>query len=91
MIEVKINTETGTIQVMLAQGNYLEVVDTWNNRKLLMILLRLLKGADGKPLMTFEEIAKALGYADRRNVNNFFREFQQCGMDFLEYLRRKDR
>jgi len=89
MIEMKINTEEGRIQVKVAEGSYLELVDSWNNRKVLMIMLRLIKGEDGKAVMTFEEIAKALGYSDRRNVNNFWREFCQCGMDFSQYLRRK--
>ena len=89
MIEVKFNTQTSTIQVIIQQGCQLQVPDTWNNKRLLLILLRLLQGNNDKPLMSFAEIAQAFGYADRRNVNNLWREFELSGMDFLDYLRRK--
>lgn len=89
MIEVNVSTETATIQVIIPQGCQLQVPDTRNNKRLLLILLRLLQGTNGKPLMTFAQIAAAFGYADRRNVNNFWREFEQSGRDFLAYLARK--
>jgi hypothetical protein len=61
MIEVKVSTETTTIQVTIPQGGQLEVPDTRNNKRLLLILLRWLQGTDGKPLMTFAEMAQAFG------------------------------
>lgn len=89
MLEVNVSTEGGRIQVVLPPGSTLQLPDTWNNRRVMMVLLRLFVGANGKPLMTFAEIAQAFGYPDRRNVNNFWREFEQSGCDFLDYLKRK--
>lgn len=89
MVEVPVSIQSGTIQVALPPGSQLEMVDTWNNRRLLMLLLRLLHGADGKPLMSFAAIAQAFGYKDRRNGHNFWREFEQSGQDELQYLERK--
>ncbi len=89
MLEVNVSMEGDQIQVVLPPGSTLQMPDTWNNRRLMMVLLRLLAGADGKPLMTFAEIAQAFGYPDRRNVNNFWRAFEQSGCDFLDYLKRK--
>src|SRR5712692_7639501 len=88
-LAVNISTASGTIQVALGEGYQLEVVDTWNNRRLLLVLLRLVQGPRGKPALTFADIAQAFGYADRRNVNNFWREFEQSGEDFFDYLQRK--
>jgi len=88
-IAVQVNTASGTIQVALGEGYRLEGVDTWNNRRLLRVLRRLVQGPEGKPAWTFADIAQAFGYADRRNVNNYWREFQQSGEDFWDYLQRK--
>jgi hypothetical protein len=38
---------------------------------------------------TFQEIAEAFGYADRRNVHNYWREFVACGQEFFAFVRRK--
>lgn len=88
-LAVKINTTPATIQVQLGENRYLTLADTWNNRRLLLVLLRQVGDADGKPALTFAEIAQAFGYADRRNVNNFWREYEQSGGDCLAYLQRK--
>src|SRR5713226_5719073 len=88
-LAVKINTEPATIQVQLGESGCLTLADTWNNRRLLMVLLRLVGNAQGKPALTFEAIAQAFGYADRRNVNNFWREYEQSGGDCLAYLQRQ--
>jgi transposase-like protein len=88
-LAVKINTEPATIQVQLGESGCLTLADTWNNRRLLMVLLRLVGNAQGKPALTFAEIAQAFGYRDRRNVNNFWREYEQSGGDCLAYLQRQ--
>jgi transposase-like protein len=43
----------------------------------------------GKPFFTWQEIADAFGKKDRRNMQNFMQQFQQCEGDFLRYLARK--
>ena len=69
----------------------IELKDTMPNRKTLSVLIRELKdGESGKPIFTFQEIADNFGYADRRNPNNFYREFHASGEDFLEFLSRKN-
>ena len=54
-----------------------------------MIFLRCLRSPDGRPLLTHEEIARQLGYTDRRNVHNFWMEFEACGQDLEAFLRRR--
>jgi len=78
-----------TLCLLLPLGLWLELPDTWTNRRGIMILLRCLRRADGRPLVTYEHIAQALGYADRRNVHNYWAEFEACGQDLLAYLRRR--
>jgi transposase-like protein len=64
--------------------------ETENNKRLLFILLRLFVcPMTGKPFFTWQEIADAFGKKDRRNMQNFMQEFQQCEGDFLRYLARK--
>ena len=63
--------------------------NTKSNLKILFIFLRLLKDIKGKHLLTFNSIAEKFKYKDRRNINNYFRIFQKCGEDFLDYLKRK--
>lgn len=75
--------------IELPDGLRLEVADSWANRRGLMVFLRCLRSADGRALMTYEEIARQLGYADRRNVHNFWMEFEVCGEDLEAFLRRR--
>jgi hypothetical protein len=75
--------------VLLPLGLWLEVPDTWANRRGVMILLRWLRRADGRPLVTYEQIAQALGYADRRHVHNFWAEFEVDGADLAAFLQRR--
>ncbi len=62
--------------IMLPMGLWFELPDTWANRRGAMILLRGLRQRDGRPLVTYEHLAQELGYADRRNVHNFWAEFE---------------
>jgi hypothetical protein len=66
-----------------------EVANTWLNEKVFLIFLRLWQDDTGKAVYTFQEIAEAFGYADRRNVHNYWREFVACGTEFFALLRRK--
>ncbi len=56
--------------ILLPLGLWLEMPDTWANLRGIMILLRSLRAPDGRPLVTYAQIAQALGSADRRNVHN---------------------
>ena len=68
----------------------LELADTRSNRQVLMVILRAFRNPEtGKPLFTFQNIADAFNYRDRRNVNNYWREFQNCGEDISNYIARK--
>ena len=71
--------------IMLPMGMWFELPDTWANRRGAMILLRGLHQRDGRPLVTYEYLAQALGYADRRNVHNFWAEFEASGSDLAAF------
>jgi hypothetical protein len=75
--------------LLLPLGLWLELPDTRANRRGIMILSRCLRRADGRPLVTYEHIAQALGYADRRHMHNYWAEFEACGRDLLAYLSRR--
>src|SRR6267143_614481 len=78
-----------TFQILLPMGLWFTLPDTWSNRRGAMILLRGLHRRDGWPLVTYEHLAQALGYADRRNVHNFWAEFETCGGDLAAFLQRR--
>ena len=78
-----------SLQIKLPGGLWLEMADSWANRRGLMVFLRCLRSPDGRPLMTLEQIAGQLGYADRRNVHNFWMEFEACGEDLDAFLSRR--
>ncbi len=78
-----------TLSILLPMGLWFELPDTWSNRRGAMILLRGLRRRDGWPLVTYEHLAQALGYADRRNVHNFCAEFEACGGDLVAFLQRR--
>ena len=40
-------------------------------------------------MFTFSDISKSFGLKHRQDSNNFYREFQACGEDFLMFLQRK--
>ena len=77
------------MQLQLPDGLWVEMPDTWSNRRGLMIMLRCLRTATGRPLVTYEQLAAGLGYADRRNVHNFWMEFEACGSDLEAFLVRR--
>ncbi len=78
-----------TLQILLPMGLWFALPDTWANRRGAMILLRGLHRRDGWPLVTYEHLAQEMGYADRRNVHNFWAEFEACGSDLAAFLQRR--
>ena len=81
--------QTQPLCIMLPLGLWFELPDTWANRRGAMILLRGLHQRDGRPLVTYEYLAQALGYADRRNVHNFWAEFEASGSDLAAFMQRR--
>jgi len=79
----------GWLVLRLPEGLWVEMPDTWSNRRGLMIFLRCLRTAEGRPLVTFAQIAAEMDYADPRNVHNFWMEFASCGGDLASYLARR--
>jgi len=60
------------------------------NRKILGVLGREVKDAQtGKPVFTFQQLADQLAYNDRRDVQNFHREFRASGDDVQNFVSRK--
>lgn len=60
------------------------------NKKSLSIFLRACCHPEtGKPLFTYQQIADALGYKDRQDTNNFWRQFEASGKQFRDFLQRK--
>ncbi len=60
------------------------------NTKSLSIFLRACCHPEtGKPLCTYQQLADALGYKDRQDTNNFWRQFEASGKQFRDVLQRK--
>ena len=76
---------------LLPMGLWFALFDTWANRRGAMLLLRGLRRRDGWPLVTYEHLAQALGDADRRNVHNFWAEFEACGAALAAFLPRRQK
>jgi len=89
MTYLETSQHEGQLTVKTPQWNF-QIADTKSNRKVLMVILRSLQNPrTDRPLFTFKKIADAFGYPDRRNVNNYWRDFEQCGQDILNYIHRK--
>ena len=81
--ETKIGVTIGNMRV--------ELKESPANRKTLSVLVRELKFVEsGTPVLTFQEIADELGYADRRNVQNFHKEYKNSGENFQDFLSRNN-
>lgn len=77
------------INVKMSQWD-LSIADTATNRKILLVFLRSLKDSvNNKHIFTFQKIADEFGYADRRNVNNYWRDFEKSDLDILRLITRK--
>jgi len=56
----------------------------------LSVVARELRDVEtGESVLTFQQIADGLGYADRRNVQNVHREFRESGEEMQQFLSRK--
>ena len=87
LVEVRVCDDV--INVALNVPVRFSLAKTNANIKLIIVFLRLLLAKDGSAICTFSQIARLFGYSDRRNVNNYWREFQQHNSDFLSFLSRK--
>ena len=87
-LTVTIHDDMMTIQ---SQGFCLKFPDVGKNKKALLPILRGFYDPDtGKSLFTYQEIADALGYKARQNVENFVAEFQAHGGDLHQYVSPKN-
>lgn len=86
---VTIEREQGLIKVSILVPVIFSLPETKANLKFLYVFLRLLTTVTGKDLLTFDSIAFLMGFKDRRNVNNFYREFNEAKCDILAFLTRK--
>ena len=78
-----------TLQILRPMGVWCARPDTWSNRRGAMSLLRGLHRRDGWPLVPYEPLAQALGYADRRTVPTFWAECETCGGALAAFLPRR--
>lgn len=87
-LAVEINENTIEIRSQAFCG---EFQNTDENQKALFVFLRLLSCPEtGKSLFTNQQVADAFGKKDRRDIDNFVRDFRKRGGDFLRYLARKN-
>jgi len=63
--------------------------DTPINRYSLIVWLRWLVDAKGKPLFTLQELAPIVGSTNRQAANQHIEDFRQCGEDFRDFVLRK--
>jgi hypothetical protein len=89
MAYLQIKSHDNTV-VIRSQAFCCNFPKTWTNQKVLVVILRALRSPEtGKPLFTYQCLADAFGYPDRRNIHNYCQEFERCGGDLGDYLRRK--
>lgn len=89
MAELMIEEKDNTFVIRTPYGSW-EFNNDPMNKKLSLIFLRSWQDLQtGKPLYTFQAIADAFGYEDRRNVNNYWREFEASEGQFSRFLLRK--
>ena len=80
-----------TTMCIRSQAFCCEIQQTDENQKALFVFFRLLSCAEtGKALFTYQQLADAFGKKDRRDIENFVRDFRKRGGDFLTYLARKN-
>jgi hypothetical protein len=89
MVAVEGETRANT-RVRKSQAWCCAIRNTWANRNVICIMRRALRSPEtGKPLCPYQGLAEAFGYPDRRNLPNFWQEFQPSVADFEAYLRRQ--
>jgi hypothetical protein len=88
---VTVDYQDGKLKVSILEPCQFAIKDTKANRKILYILFRLLTNIAGETLLTFAMISRIFGLNSRQASNHFYREFQDAGYDFGDYLKRKKR
>src|SRR5690349_14880085 len=63
--------------------------NTSSNRHLLLVWLRWLVDAHGKPLFTLQELAVIVDSTNRQAASQHLEDFRQCGEDFRAFVLRK--
>lgn len=86
---ISVEKNDGLLSIEINCPSRFSLKDTPNNRKVLYVLFRLLKGQDNKNLVTFSKISTLFDLKSRQDSNNFYREFQYFEEDFNQYLERK--
>ena len=86
-LEVKFN---GTRCEIIRQVFCCDLHDTWENRKVWLVILRSVGSPEtGNPLFSYPRLADVFGYPARQNINNSVRESAQCDENLCDYLRHK--
>ncbi len=85
----KVDNSTLTIITEFGQWELPNDEEKQNKKSRSIFLRAWCDPTTGKPVFTYQQIANALGYGDRRDVNNFWREFTGCGQQFRDFLQRK--
>lgn len=65
--------------------------DTPGNRKVIVIVLRSFQDENGKPLFTLQELAVIVESNNRQAANGHLEDFRNCGEDFYETLKRRQK
>jgi hypothetical protein len=63
--------------------------DMPSNRHLTLVWLRLLVDAQGKPLLTLQELAVLVGSTNRQAASQHLEDFRQCGEDLRGFVLRQ--
>ena len=89
MLQGSCSETTLTITTEFGQWELPNDEDKQNKKSLSIFLRACCDPQSGKPLFTYQQIADALGYKDRQDTNNFWRQFTACGKQFRDFLQRK--
>lgn len=65
--------------------------DTHENRKAVLIILRLLRDREGKPIFTLEELATIMGSTNRQAASKYIERFHRSGEDIHATLHNNSR
>lgn len=86
---VSLKKDENSIEVSINVPIKFKLPNTPTNFKFIIVFLRLLIGLNGKRVCTFQRIANLCGHHDRRNIDNFWREFGDHNHEILPFLSRK--
>jgi len=88
---VDIKYEENKIVVDILEACRFEMLETVNNKKVIMIIIRLLKSLNnGRNIITHQKLAEMLGYENRQNISFHTEIFKnESNEDFGLFLERK--